>query len=53
MAYVLQQREEIQRDLSGIVTQYATIIDLLDKFIDHTRAEQDVIARHIKGPRIS
>lgn len=53
MAYVLQQREEVQRDLSSIITQYTAIIDLLQKFVRHTRGERNVITRHAKGPRIN
>ncbi len=53
MAYVLQQREDIQRDLSGVITQYAAIVDLLQKLARHTRAEKNVIARHTRGPLVS
>lgn len=53
MAYVLQQREDVQRDLSIIISQYTGIIDLLDRFIRHTNTEKDVLARHTRGPRVS
>lgn len=53
MAYVLQQHEDVQRDLSGIIAQYAGIVDLLQKFLRHTRTEKNVIAKHTRGPRIS
>ena len=53
MAYVLQQREDVQRDLSSIISQYAGIVDLLDRFIRHTKAEKDVLARHTRGPRVN
>lgn len=53
LAYLLQQRDEVQRDLSGIITQYTAIVELLQKLIRHTRAEKNVIARHTRGPRIS
>jgi len=53
MAYVLQQREDVQRDLSGIISQYAGIVDLLDRFIRHTKTERDVLLRHTRGPRVS
>lgn len=53
MAYVLQQQEDVQRDLSSIITQYAGIVDLLQKFVRHTRMEKDVLARHTKGPRVT
>jgi four helix bundle protein len=53
MAYVLQQREDVQRDLSGIISQYAGIVDLLDRFIRHTKTEKDVLVRHTRGPRVN
>jgi len=53
MAYVLQQREDVQRDLSGIISQYAGIVDLLDRFIRHTKTEKDVLLRHTRGPRVN
>lgn len=53
MAYLLQQREELQRDLSTIITQYSAIIDLLLKFTRHAQAEPQVVARHGRGPRVN
>lgn len=53
MAYILQQREDTQRDLSSIITQYSAIVDLLQKLVRHTRTEKNVIARHTRGPRVS
>lgn len=53
LAYVLQQRDELQRDLSGMITQYAAIIDLLQKFSRHAQTEVNVLARHTKGPRLN
>lgn len=53
MAYLLQQREELQRDLSTIITQYSGIIDLLQKFTRHSQGEQDLISRHARGPRVN
>ncbi len=53
MGYVLQQREDVQRDLSSIITQYSSIIDMLQKFIRHARTEKDVIQRHTRGPLVS
>ena len=53
LAYVLQQRDDVQRDLSSIITQYTGIVDLLQRFIRHTRTEKNVISRHTKGPRIT
>jgi len=54
MTYVLQQKDEVQRDLSSIITQYTGIVDLLQKLLRHTRGEKDVLAKHAKGrnPRI-
>jgi len=53
MAYTLQQREEQQRDVSGLLSQYAAIIDLLHTFAQHAKSESSVIARHTRGPRVS
>lgn len=53
MVYVLQQREDVQRDLSSIITQYSAIIELVRRFERHARFEKDVIRRHTKGPRVS
>jgi four helix bundle protein len=53
MGYVLQQREDVQRDLSSIITQYSSIIDMLHKFIRHARTEKDVIQKHTRGPLVS
>jgi four helix bundle protein len=53
MAYLLQQREELQRDLSNIITQYSAIVDLLQKFTRHSQTEANVIAHHGKGPRVT
>ncbi len=52
LVYVLQQQEDIQRDLSSVITQYAAIVDLLRKFGRHTGKEADVIVRHTHGPRV-
>jgi len=53
LIYVLQQREEVQQDLSNVITQYASIITLLQKFMRHTKGEVNVIAKHAnKGPRV-
>ena len=53
LAYVLQQREDVQKDLSSIITQYGAVIELLQKMMRHVREEKDVLARHVKGPKIS
>ena len=53
LTYVIQQREEVQRDLSSIITQYTSIVDLLHKFAQHTAQERDVIQKHTKGPRVT
>ena len=53
LMYVLQQQEYVQKDLSSVISQYAAIINLLNKFMRHTRNEPDVIAKHTKGPKIN
>lgn len=52
LAYIVQQREDVQRDLSSIITQYATIIDLLQKLTNHVHQHQDG-RRHTRGPKVS
>jgi len=53
LAYVLQQQENVQRDLSSIITQYSAIVDLLQKFIRHTSNEKSAVTKHhTAGPRI-
>jgi four helix bundle protein len=53
MAYVLQQGEEVQRDLTSVISQYTAIVDLLQKFLRHARMEKDVVAKHGKGPKVT
>jgi len=53
LVYVLQQRDEVQRDLSSIITQYAAVISLLQQLERHTRGEAHVLRRHTKGPVVS
>jgi len=53
LIYVLQQRDDVQRDLSSVITQYAAIITMLQKFMSHARSEPDVIAKHARGPKVS
>ena len=53
LIYVLQQKEEVQRDLSSVISQYAAIINMLNKFIRHTQDEPDVISRHARGPKVN
>ncbi len=52
LTYIVQQRDEIQRDLSSIITQYAGIIDLLQKVSRHVRDNRDAI-QHTRGAKIS
>ena len=53
LMYVLQQKDDVQRDLSSVITQYAAIINLLNKFMKHARGEPDVVAKHTKGPKVN
>jgi hypothetical protein len=50
---MLQQQEDVQHDLSSIITQYAAVVDLLEKMMRHIREERGAVARHGRGPRIS
>ena len=42
LAYLLQQREEVQQDLSSIINQYSTIVDLLQKLVRQVPAPTKV-----------
>ncbi len=53
LIHVLQQNDEVRRDLSSLITQYAAVISLLRKFIKHTNTDRQVIANHAKGPKVS
>jgi four helix bundle protein len=53
LIYVLRQEEDIQRDLSGVISQYSAIVTLLQKFVQHTQSEPSVVKRHTKGPRLN
>jgi four helix bundle protein len=53
LVYVLQERDDVQRDLSSIITQYASVISLLQRLFRHTRSEANVLRRHTKGPTVS
>lgn len=52
LAYIVQQREEVQRDLSSIITQYVGIIELLHKMGHHVRDAHDV-GSHTRGPKVN
>lgn len=52
LAYIVQQREEVQRDLSSIITQYVGIIELLHKMSRHVRSAHDVTA-HTRSPKVN
>ena len=53
LVYALQQQENVQQDLSSVISQYSAIITLLQRFLSHTQGEADVISRHTKGPKVS
>lgn len=50
LAYALQQKRNVQHDVSVLITRYATIIDLLLKRVEHIRREPNSLKRHTKGP---
>jgi len=52
LAYIVQQREEVQRDLSSIISQYVGIIDLIHKMGRHVSSAHDSSA-HTHKPKIS
>ena len=53
LVYALQQQENVQQDLSSVISQYSAIITLLQRFLSNTQGEADVISRHTKGPKVS
>lgn len=55
MAFVLQQQSNLQQDLSGIIVQYAAIIEMLEKFSRHASSEKNVLGKHAgrMGPRVA
>lgn len=42
LAYIVQQHEGVQRDVSNIITQYSAIIDLLKKMETHVDRTHDI-----------
>lgn len=53
LAYVLQHREEVQKDLSSVISQYSAVIDLLAKMMRHVHDEKGAVMRHHRGPKVS
>lgn len=51
LAYIVQQNEAVQRDLSSVITQYSTIVDLLDRMLRHVEEAHDV-KRHTKRSKV-
>lgn len=52
LAYIVQQHEGVQRDVSNIITQYASIIDLLQKMLQHVERAHDP-SRHMERPKVA
>ncbi len=52
LAYIIQQSDGVQRDLSNIITQYSSVIDLLQKMTRHVQSEGDV-TKYTKGPKVN
>ena len=46
LSYVLQQRDDIQRDLSSLITQYASIIELLERTVKNAKKERGIAPAH-------
>ena len=53
LIFVLQQRDDVQRDLSSVISQYATIITMLQKFLRHAHGEANVLAKHARRGKVS
>lgn len=52
LAYIVQQREEVQRDLSSIISQYVGIIDLINKMGRHISSAHD-LSSHTHKPKVN
>lgn len=48
LLYLLQQQEEVQRDLSSIINQYSAIVDLLSRLSRHTSAARVQVERRLR-----
>jgi four helix bundle protein len=49
LVYALQQRKAVKHDVSSMITQYASIVDLLRKYLTHITQEAKSIHHHTKG----
>jgi four helix bundle protein len=52
MLYVLQQKADVQRDLSSVITQYASIIDMLDRLVAHVKGEPSAVKKHTRRTKV-
>lgn len=52
LAYVVQQQESLQRDISNAITQIATIIELLKKMAHHLEHQHDA-KEHVSRTKVS
>ncbi len=50
--YVVQPHEESQRDISNVIAQIASIVDLLTKMSGHLEKQHDA-SEHMAGPKVS
>ena len=53
LIYVLQQRDNVQQDLSSVISQFSSIIGLLQKFAQNTHAGSDALHNHTRGSRVT
>jgi four helix bundle protein len=53
LAYVLNQRDEVQKDLSSVISQYSAVIDLLAKMMRHVHDEKGAVVKHHRGPKVN
>lgn len=52
LAYIVQQQEDVQHDLSSVISQYGSIIDLLNKMERHVQEAHDS-PLHTRGPKVN
>ena len=52
LAYIIGQKEEVQRDVSNIIAQLAAVIEMLQKMTHHLESKHDATS-HMRGPKVA
>ncbi len=53
LSYIVQQREDIQHDLSSTINQYSSIIELLQKMSREVDEHAPHTSQYVRGPKVS